>query len=146
VSRMSVAFLLAVMLAFVLAFAALSRANPAKGAEAFTGETAALLDWSVSNCDFKSSDKTRKLVEDEKAKGEAKFSDSYMKGFSGKLLTEAKQSREATEKLCAQIKNWYGSGGSRIAGLVLLPAQTPEPASSLKQDGRAGPSGRKRRP
>lgn len=132
--------------ALILALSPWWLAKPAQGAEAFSGETAALLDWSVNNCDFKSSDKTRKLVEEEKAKGEAKFSDSYMKGFSGKILTEAKQSRHATEKLCVQIKDWYGTGGSRIAGLVAMPAQTAEPTSSPKQNGHAGPPGRKRGP
>ncbi|RTL59700.1 MAG: hypothetical protein EKK41_29320 [Hyphomicrobiales bacterium] len=136
------------LVAFVLAVSMCGLAAPARGVEdVFTGEIAALLDWSVNNCDFKSSDKAHKLVEAEKAKSEAKFSDSYLKGFSGKLLSEAKQSRNAAEKLCGQIKDWYGTGGSRIAGLVAGPAQTIEPASaSPKQADSTGRRGRKRGP
>lgn len=117
----------------------------ALAAEVFTGETAAILDWSVKSCEFKSTDKTRKLVEDEKAKGEAKFSESYLKGFSGKLLSEANADPQRTGKVCSQILEWFGNGGTRIAGLIAAPRQPVETATPPKQDSPKSERGRRKR-
>lgn len=117
----------------------------ASGAEIFSGETAAILDWSVKNCEFKSTDKTRKLVEDEKAKSEAKFSNSYMKGFSSKLLSEPGEDRQRIEKLCNQIKEWYGQSGTRMVGLIAGSTQPVEPTTSSKTGAVKGERSRRKR-
>ncbi|MDX2205472.1 MAG: hypothetical protein NW223_22170 [Hyphomicrobiaceae bacterium] len=103
-------------------------AGPAAGTEVFTGETAALIDWAVKTCELRSSARTRELVEQAKAKAQARFSEQYMKGFSSKLLAEANASRKAEQKLCEQLTAWYGPAGSRIAGL-LHPPPAPLPAT-----------------
>lgn len=129
--------------AMALCFCFVSTCALAEGP--FTGETAAILDWSVKSCEFKSTDKTRKLVEDVKSKNEAKFTDSYMKGFSGKLLSEANASSQSTGKTCAQILERYGGAGTRIAGLISSPKQPIETAAAPTKDSPKGGRGRRKR-
>lgn len=120
-------------------------AAPLLAAETFSGATAAYVDWSVRACEFKSSDKTRTLVEQAKTAGESRFSDRYVKTYASKELTEANASPAASSKFCERILEWYGTSGSRIAGLVAKAAETPAPASSSKPTKSEGRGGRRRR-
>ena len=118
--------------------------GPAGAEERFSGETAALVDWTVKSCEFKSSDRTRKLVDEAKAKSEARFTEEYMKSFYGKLLSEGNASREATARLCTKMKEWYGNVGTRIAGLVAPPSETQPAVSEKKTEGKADRPRRRR--
>lgn len=120
-------------------------ALPALCAETFSGTTAAYVDWSVRACEFKSSDKTRALVEQTKAAGESRFSDRYVKAYASKELTEANATPAATSKLCERVLEWYGASGSRIPGLVTKAAETAAPTSTAKSTKGEGRSGRRRR-
>lgn len=130
--------------AAILAFAAGIPAN-ACCEEAFTGESAAYIDWVVKSCEFKGSDKTRQLVEQLKAKGDAAFSDHYMKGFYRKEIAAANADRTGTEKLCSKMSEWYGGSGSKIVGLVLVPAEPAQGTDARKNPVSAESKGGRRR-
>jgi hypothetical protein len=91
-------------------------ASPALGGESFTGRDAAYIDWGVKNCSAVSTDKEHAMVDKANAKKGNAFLEQYQ-DESNKLAavssTPGKQ-----ENICADIKEWYGSFGSRIADLL----------------------------
>ena len=82
-----------------------------KPSTSFSGATAAYVDWSVRACEFKSSDKTRTLVEQAKTAGESRFSDRYVKTYASKELTEANASPAASQ--LSMPKTWRTSTQER---------------------------------
>jgi hypothetical protein len=119
-------------------------AGSASGQERFTGETASHVDWAVKSCEFKGSDRARKLVDETRAKSEARFTEEYMKGFNSKLLSEGNAGREATARLCTKMKEWYGNAGTRIEGLVAPPAEAQPAVAEKKTQGVADRPRRRR--
>jgi hypothetical protein len=130
--------------AAILAFAA-GISPSAFCEEAFTGETAAYVDWAVKNCEFKASDKRRQFVEQLKAKGDTVFSSQYMKGFYSKEIVAANADRTATEKLCTKMSEWYGRSGSKIVGLLVAPAEPAQELDARKSPASADSKGGRRR-
>src|SRR6185295_4311616 len=130
--------------AAILAFA-VGLSSSAFCEEAFTGETAAYVDWAVKNCEFKGSDKTRQLVEQLKAKGDTAFSSHYMKGFYSKEIAAANADRTGTENLCTKMSDWYGRSGSKIAGLVVVPSEPAQGTDARKSPVSADSKGGRRR-
>lgn len=119
---------------------------PASGTaeEAFTGATAALLDWAVKSCEVKGSDRLHTLVAQAKSKGEDAFSKQYMKGFGAKDLADANASDGNTKAFCTKLKEWYGRSGSRIAGLIDTPSE-PRPEAQKRTQADTPSTGRRRR-
>ena len=79
-----------------------------------SGEDAAYIDWSVNNCATKSTDKEHAMVDQANAKDAAGFLRKYQSTNLGDALsTPSKQA-----SMCAEIKGWYGPGGSRFPDLI----------------------------
>jgi hypothetical protein len=79
-----------------------------------SGEDAANIDWSVNNCATKSTDKEHTMVDQANAKDAAGFLRKYQSTNLGDALsTPSKQAA-----MCADIKGWYGPGGSRFPDLI----------------------------
>src|ERR1700704_4119582 len=90
-----------------------------------SGEDAAYIDWSVNNCGTKSTDKEHAMVDQANAKDAAGFLGKYQsKDLSDALASPSKQAA-----VCADIKEWYGPGGSRIADLIKWEGAAATPAS-----------------
>jgi hypothetical protein len=86
---------------------------PAFGADAISGRNAAYVDWAVKYCGAESTDKEHALVDQAYTKGRDEFIAQYTEQ-SNKLGPAP----DAQEKMCADIKAWYGPLGSRIADLL----------------------------
>lgn len=115
--------------------------SPAWADRPLTGEDAAIIDWAVKNCEFKSTDREHGLVDDTRKKAEAVFNKQYMLQFANKAFEEAAADKDKKRRMCESIKEWYGPSGSRVPGLVSW-AGAPEyaaPGGSPKSgEGRKG--------
>ena len=79
-----------------------------------SGEDAAYIDWSVKNCETKSTDKEHTLVDQANAKDAAGF----MRKYQSTNLSEVTSSPSKQEAMCADIKAKFGPSGNRIPGLI----------------------------
>ena len=117
-------------------------ASPALGGESFTGRDAAYIDWGVKNCGAVSTDKEHAMAEKANAKNGSAFIEQYQ-GESIKLAAASGAPRQQ-ENICADIKEWYGSFGSRIADLLRWSQEKTD--STKKESSKdSNSSGRKRR-
>ena len=79
-----------------------------------SGEDAAYIDWSVNNCAAKSTDKEHALVDLANAKDAAGF----LRKYQSTNLGDALSTPSKRDAMCADIKGWYGPGGSRFPDLI----------------------------
>ena len=79
-----------------------------------SGEDAAYIDWSVNNCATKSTDKEHALVDQANAKDAAGF----LRKYQSTNLGDALSTPSKRDAMCADIKGWYGPGGSRFPDLM----------------------------
>ena len=98
-------------------------ASPALGGESFTGRDAAYIDWGVKNCSAVSTDKEHAMVDTANAKNGNAFLEQYQ-NESNKLVA-ASTTPKKQEDICADIKEWYGSLGSRIADVLRWSQEKP---------------------
>jgi hypothetical protein len=115
-------------------------ASPALGGESFSGRDAAYIDWGVKNCGAVSTDKEHTIAEKANAKSGNAFIEQYQ-DESNKLAAAASTPRKQ-ENMCADIKEWYGSFGSRTADLLRW---SPEAHGSEGKTKSAGGGSGKRR-
>jgi hypothetical protein len=102
-----------------------------------SGEDAAYIDWSVNNCETKSTDREHAMVDQANAKDSAGF----IRKYQGTSLSEATSTPSKKEAMCADIKGWYGPAGSRIPGLITWQnagAATPDKSAAATTPGRKG--------
>jgi hypothetical protein len=90
--------------------------SPALGGESFSGRDAAYIDWGVKNCGAVSTDKEHAMAEKANARNGNAFIEQYQ-DESNKLVAASGAPRKQ-ENICADIKEWYGSFGSRITDLL----------------------------
>jgi hypothetical protein len=102
-------------------------ASPALAGD-FTGRDAAYIDWGVKNCGAVSTDKERAMAEKANAKNGNAFIEQYQD--ESNKLTAASGTPRKQETVCADIKEWYGSFGSRIADLLRWSQEKTEPESN----------------
>jgi hypothetical protein len=109
-------------------------ASPALGGENFTGRDAAHIDWGVKNCSAVSTDKEHAMVDKANAKNGNAFLEQYQD--ESNKLAAASGTPKKQENICADIKEWYGSFGSRIADLLRWPQEAPasKKAKSSKEN------------
>ena len=88
----------------------------ARAAEALSGRDAAYIDWGVKYCEAVSTDKEHAMVELANAKARDDFVQQYTKEVD--QLAAAASPPERREKMCSDIKDWYGPLGNRIADLL----------------------------
>ena len=105
-----------------------------------SGEDAAYIDWSVSNCSTKSTDKEHAMVDQANAKDAAGFLRKYQSTNLGDAL--ATPSKQAA--MCADIKGWYGPGGSRFLGLIQWESAAAASSSDKPASTTAARKGRRR--
>ena len=117
-------------------------ASPALGGESFTGRDAAYIDWGVKNCGGVSTDKEHAMAEKANTKNGAVFIEQYQD--ESNKLTAASSGPRNQENICADIKEWYGSFGSRIADLLRW-SQEKTDATKKESSKDSNSSGRKRR-
>jgi hypothetical protein len=123
-----------VRIVFPIVVCASVAASPAFGGENFTGRDAAHIDWGVKNCGAVSTDKERAMAE----KANAKIGNAFIEQYqdeSNKLAAASGAPRKQ-ENICADIKEWYGSFGSRIADLLRWSQEAPasKKAESAKEN------------
>jgi hypothetical protein len=113
----------------------------------FSGEAAAYIDWSASNCGMASTDKAHRLVDEANAKDAAGFLRAYEARFKAKELGAALATPSKQEHMCADIKAWFGPLGSRIPDLVkwqgpnnTAAAEKPAPPTGKGHKGRRHPT------
>jgi hypothetical protein len=106
-----------------IVFCASVAISPAMGGENFTGRDAAYIDWGVKNCSAVSTDKEHAMVDKANAKNGNAFLEQYQ-NESNKLAAASATPRKQ-EDICADIKEWYGSLGSRIADLLRWSQEKP---------------------
>jgi hypothetical protein len=109
---------------------------PVLGADALSGRDAAFIDWGVKFCGGISTDKEHAMVNVANAKAKDDFIQHYAKE-SSKLAT-ASGAPAAQEKLCSDIKTWYGPLGSRIADLLRWKQEAPLDGNVKAATGDAG--------
>jgi hypothetical protein len=86
------------------------------GADTLSGRNAAYIDWAVKYCGAESTDKEHSLIDQAYAKGKDEFIAQYTE--QSNKLSPAAGSPEMQEKMCSEIKEWYGPLGSRSADLL----------------------------
>ncbi len=92
-------------------------ASPAAfGADTLSGRNAAYIDWAVKYCGAESTDKEHSLIDQAYAKGRDAFVAQYTE--QSNKLGPVVDAPEKQEKMCSDIKEWYGPLGSRSADLL----------------------------
>ena len=91
-----------------------------------SGEDAAYIDWSVNNCATKSTDKEHAMVDQANAKDAA----GYLRKYQSTNLGDALSTPSKQASMCAEIKGWYGPGGSRFPDLIKWEGTAAPPASN----------------
>ena len=108
----------------------------------FSGEDAAYIDWAWKNCGTSATPKERELVDTASKAAGDKFQTTYQQQYN--MVIGQTPDAAASRRMCESIKSWYGSGGSRIDGLVAEKgaplAQTGQSIGKAAQ--RGGGSGR----
>lgn len=126
-----------------LAALALAVASPPAAAEAaFTGADAAYVDWGVKSCGLKGTDVARALVEAARGKGADAFNRQYMQQFQSEAFTAASADKTKRDRLCRDVREWYGKSGTRFPRALAGEGEGPQqPMATHSQQRITAPDG-----
>jgi hypothetical protein len=98
---------------------------PALGADALSGRDAVYIEWGIKYCGGVSIDKEHAMVDAANAKARDDFIRQYANESDKLAATSGAPDKQ--EKMCADIKAWYGpiDLGSRVADLLRWKQEGP---------------------
>ena len=88
-----------------------------------SGRDAAYVDWGVKYCEGMSTDKEHAMVEQANANNREDFIRQYAK--ESNKVAAASDKPDMRDRMCSEIKAWYGPAGSRIADLLRWKPEPP---------------------